>query len=389
MNAHLGSVIRRARTYVSTYGFRATVREAISRARSRIMRRDAPNRFHVEISNCCNFACEYCVLRENATGDKVMSASTFAELLPFLTGASSVALSGLAEPLMNRRFVEILQQVRAVAPHAVISIDTNASLLSEPIAEAIVDSQLDSLVFSLDGTEPDLVDSIREGGSLEQLAENLRMLKRVKRQRDSSKPVVAATFVMQRKNVSQLPAAIRLAAELGATIMNVNGLEPYGEDLVDSALWTGRGHGGLAAVIAEADTTARQLGIKLRLPAPAPQQPHCPQMGRPVILADGTVVPCSVLAYRREGFVAVDANGQTRPRNSVTERLAFGNINESSIAEIWNSDGYRVFRQRVSASDFPAACSACVMKHNVICAGPPWTGSEFVKATHDSHALPT
>ncbi len=90
-----------------------------------------PADFIVEISNCCNFDCEYCVLREHATGDKVMSIETFEQVLPYFRDASSVALSGLAEPLMNRRFPEFLRRTREAAPRAIISIDTNASLLTE------------------------------------------------------------------------------------------------------------------------------------------------------------------------------------------------------------------------------------------------------------------
>lgn len=309
-----------------------------------------------------------------------MKDSTFDAILPYLKNASSVSLSGLAEPLMNKRFPDFLSRIRAVAPHAVIAIDTNASLLTREIAESIVDSHLDSLVFSLDGVDEELVDGIRQGGSLGKLVENIRMLGEVKREKGSNVPVLAATMVLQRKNVSQLPAVLRLAADLGVRMININSLEPYEGARIDDALWTGLGDDRelVRATVIEAAQIAEHKAIELRFPSLTPQDAHCSQMGRPVILADGTVVPCSVLAYHRDGFLRVGRDGVVNNEQTSTDRMTFGNVNERSLPDIWSDPAYREFRSSVFKGDFPEECGPCLIKHNIICANDPVSAREFI-----------
>ena len=385
MTSRVATAITRTRTYVATYGVRAFVREALARARHRIAHPGVPDRFHVEISNTCNFNCEYCVLRDEATGDKLMSDSTFEAILPYLRDASSVALSGLAEPLMHRRFTEFLGRVREVAPRALISIDTNASLLTEPLAECIVTAGLDSLVFSLDGVDAELVDDIRQGGSLDTVVSRIQMLNDVKRRLGSDKPVLAATMVAQRKNIDQMPAVVRLAKSLGVKMLSVNGLEPYESDLTDEALWVDplRDAETVIAAVSEAARVADEVGVEIRLPSPVPGESSCTQVGRPIVLADGTVVPCSVLAYRRERFVSVDDVGQIAPAPSTTDRVSFGNVNERPLEEIWTDPAYAEFRAGVLKGEFPSQCASCLMKHNVICANAPLTPARFIAAVEE------
>lgn len=385
-NNRVTSLLTRARTYAAAYGLRALLHESWSRAARRVSRSKVPNRFHVEVSNTCNFSCEYCVLKQHSAGDKVMSSATFDRILPFLRGASSVSMSGLAEPLMNRRFTSMLKDIREVAPHALIGIDTNASLLTEDIARELVDAKLGWLVFSLDGTESSLVDSIRKGGSLESIIANIRTLNRVKREMGSKLPTLSATMVLQRKNAAQLAAVVELAAELEVGTVTVNGLEPYAPELVDDAIWVDP-HGAveLRHHVAHAAERARALGVDLRLPSLRPKPPRCPQTGRPVVLADGTVVPCSVLAYRRDGYATLDASGSLHLEHTSTDRVTFGNINSTAFDEIWMAEPYQTFRTAVERGDFPSACAACNMRFDVICPSEGVTPETFIAQLTDRH----
>ena len=46
-----------------------------------------------------------------------------------------------------------------------------------------------------------------------------------------------ATNILQKKNYQQLPDVVKLASELGVVKLNVNGLEPYKEDMIDNIMW--------------------------------------------------------------------------------------------------------------------------------------------------------
>jgi MoaA/NifB/PqqE/SkfB family radical SAM enzyme len=251
-----------------------------------------------------------------------------------------------------------------------ILICTNASLLTRELCEKFVELGLANLDFSLDGTDPVLVDGIRRGGSLEKLICNMRTLQEVKRERAASHPEVAAAMVLQRRNVHMLPGVVRLAAGLGATALSVNGLEPYRDEQAAEAVWTDASLvAGLEEAVTEAGRLARDLGVDLRIASFRPRPPGCLAVQRPVVLADGSVVPCSVLAYSRRSVLRIGASGAVEPSQGRTERVVFGNVNERSLRSIWKGAAYRAFRRSVSAGDFPAPCRDCLIKYGVICQG--------------------
>ena len=369
----LAQTYGKAKAYLRTHGIAATAAEAARRAARRASMGDLPASVHVEISNVCNLHCEYCILDQGAQGDRIMAEATFSALLPYLRNASRVDVSGIAEPLMNARWPEIIGSIREAAPRAHIAMCSNATLLTREKCETLVGSTLDELVFSLDGVNPALIDDIRRGGSLSSMLDNVRTLQAVKRERDSSTPEFNVTVVLQRATVEQLPDIIRLAAELGVTSVAVNGLEPYSADVIDQPVWTDPAIAEyLPDILARTEQAAAETGVTVRLPWMQPLMPAiCPQIHRPMVLADGAVVPCSVLTYERPSLLQVTKRGDIVRSDAVTPRLTFGSVKERSLKDIWTSDAYRTFRREVSSGRFPPTCDTCLLKHGVICPTPP------------------
>ena len=369
----------RAVIFLRRRGVVATLREVASRAQQRLLSKGRPTAVHIEISGCCNLHCEYCALDQATTGAKVMSMSTFDAVLPALSEVRRIDLSGLAEPLMNKHLVEMLIKARAASPHAHIALSTNATILTPEISEQLIREGLDELVFSLDGVDPGQVDAIRTGGSLNDVTTNIRELRDLKQRMGSTKPAVSAAVVLQHSNLAQLPDIVRLASELGCEGVSVNGLEPYSAELVESAIWIDPSASpGLEETLRDAQAVARSLGVDLRLPAMSVQAALCPQAARPIILADGSVVPCSVLAYSRPSFVQVDEAGGLIHSQRDVQPLAFGNISAGGVEAIWNSDAYRAFRHRVASGNVAPECETCLMTRGVICSVPPLTADQSI-----------
>lgn len=387
--ATIPNPLTRALRYARKHGVISSARKAARLAGRYVAMRDLPMTMHVEVSNVCNLHCEYCVLDQGAQGDRVMTQSTFANVLPYARNALRINVSGLAEPLMNTRFTSMLAELRRVAPTAAIQMCTNASLLTGAVAHSLVDSRLDEVAFSLDGVDPEHFDAIRHGASLSGLVENIETLRAVIRERGADRPVLTATTVLQRSNVEQFPAVIRMAAGLGVTTINANGLEPYVASVTDAPIWTDSDSvDGLADILRSAGEAAEEAGIELRMTAMRPQPAVCPQIFRPIILADGAVVPCSVLAYPRSSYLAVDDSGAVIRHESVTPRVSFGNINEKPFRDIWKSGEYERFRYEVESGAFPSSCTTCLMKHYVICPQPPMSLEECLTTLPALHGKP-
>ena len=107
------------------------------------------------------------------------------------------------------------------------------------------------------------------------------------------------------------------------------------------------------AAFAAAAEAARGLGLDLRLPATVPaQERRCEfvEEGSAFVSWDGDVHPCYFLWHRSECFVG-GAQKKVRP-------LAFGNLRERDIAEIWNGAAFGDFRGEVVRYDYPF-CHDC------------------------------
>lgn len=327
-----------------------------------------PDTLHIEISNICNMTCEYCLLRSSSSREKVMSLEMFELLKPFVKYVRGISLSGLAEPFLNKNAINILLEIKRLSPQCQVNVLSNATLLTEKLCEDLVDAKLDCFGFSLDGTDPELIDNIRKGGSLTGIIANIRMLNGIKERRRLPYPVLYATTVLQSKNYHQLPNIIKLTADLGIERLDVNGLEPYTLDMLGNELWSSlKLYKELIAILDDSKLAAKANNVNLRLASLIPRKASCHEVKKPVVLANGDVVPCAVLAYSRNYFFTIDENGRINREDGTTEKKCFGNIRDKSIDEIWFSAGYVSFREQVLKGEYPRPCTNCLVKCGIIC----------------------
>ena len=329
---------------------------------------DFPKQLHIETTVRCNLNCEYCVVRNYNSPKNALSFEDFETLAPNFQHLGTVLLSGMAEPLMNRDIARFIQRVKIENTACIVRIISNAMLLNEKRCHELVESGLDSFGFSLDCFDPTMNDAIRQGSDTKKIIKNVRLLNRIKSICDSNKPALAATVVLQKKNYRGLAKLMDLFADLGVHTVTLNGLEPYNQGLLKQVLWQQRkACDDLPDVLEQALESSQMLGIQLRMPDFRPAEPSCPLVNMPIIAPNGDVTPCSVLAYDRDAYFAVDGNRRPHSIKSKNRKKVMGNIFREGLTEIWNSSAYRSFREAVLKKEFPDECSNCLMKHGIIC----------------------
>jgi len=117
------------------------------------------------------------------------------------------------EPYLNPNFFSM---VRAASSRRVYtSTSTNAHYLSDENARETVESGLDRLIVSIDGTTQDTYESYRVGGQLERVLEGTKHLVAWKRKLKSRLPHVVFQFLVVRQNEHQISDVYRLAREIG------------------------------------------------------------------------------------------------------------------------------------------------------------------------------
>jgi MoaA/NifB/PqqE/SkfB family radical SAM enzyme len=327
-----------------------------------------PRNLHIETTSQCNLNCAYCMLREKFPGRGMMSLGQFEHLRPCFRHAEGVSLSGIAEPLLNRDLGRCIEIVKEENPDCSVSIFTNATLLDEKRAGEMMEAGLDMLAFSLDGTAGENVDPFRRPGGFDKALHNIRVLNEKKVRKGTPGPRLCATMVLHQANYGLLPEVVELAAELGVETLDVNGLEPYSEDMRDAPLWTpGSMPDDFLPLLEAAAKAAGRLPVKVRITSMHPERPRCDEPLTPTVLPNGDVTPCAVLAYDRPSFFRVDGGLKVRGSAGTVGRRIFGNAMKSGLRAVVKSPEYREFSRKVLAGSFPPDCARCLVKHKLIC----------------------
>jgi radical SAM protein with 4Fe4S-binding SPASM domain len=183
------------------------------------------------------------------------------------------------------------------------------------------------------------------------------------RERGTDKPDLSLVMVAMRRNVHELPALVRLAADWDVPTLRVQNLSHSFSDCdpagayreirafaAAEALWQAPDAGANAA-FADARALAAELGVTLRLPelemtAPESGAPGCDWPWRSAYVRyDGRVQPCCMLMGG--------------------DRAILGDLAEASFDQIWRSAAYEAFRAALMTAAPPDVCRGCSMYRGV------------------------
>src|SRR5690606_7674496 len=117
------------------------------------------------------------------------------------------------EPYLHPEFTDLVAYASEKGVYTATS--TNAHFLNEEAALRTVESGLDRLIISIDGTTQDTYRAYRVGGSLEKVLEGTRQLIRAKKALRSRTPHLIFQFLVVAPNEHQIPEVYQLARSLG------------------------------------------------------------------------------------------------------------------------------------------------------------------------------
>ena len=267
-----------------------------------------------------------------------------------------VVLHGIGEPLLNREIFDIVAYLKARVPLVVFNSD--AISLTPRRARRLIESGLDDYRVSVDAATRQTYRRLRGVDQFDRVVSNVRRLLEQERDLGRPTPRVSLWFTASRINLDELPAFVRLAAELGV-------VEVYVQRLVFNGLGLATEEHALhrqlrereQALLAEAEATARGSRIAMRasgLTTPLASLRGDARSARPwagcqrpwtlsYVTANGNVLPCCISPW-----VARDYDG-----------LVLGNALAAPFGEIWNGERYQRFRAQFESDTPPDPCRGC------------------------------
>lgn len=320
-----------------------------------------PGYVQIEPVGQCNLRCRMCPILFRKDGPPYgppafMDFDAFTRLVDQFEGLEELHLQGLGEPMMHPRFFDM---VRYGAARGVrVTTNTNLTLLNERRARLAVESGLDTMHISIDGATRETYERIRVRAHWEKLLANLEGL--LKARAEAVKPKLHLVMVLMKSNLEELRSIVRLAAEWHFEEVFVQHLcHDFSEStlpaeylpmrqFVDSESVLSEDPNRVESVFAESRAIAAEYSLRLRLPplnkkeyppdTPGRQRCDWPWRGA-YISYQGYAMPCCMV--------------------STPDRIHFGNMSESGVDRIWNSEAYSEFRSRLDSGPPPEICAAC------------------------------
>jgi MoaA/NifB/PqqE/SkfB family radical SAM enzyme len=299
----------------------------------------------------CNISCVMCPWKRERSlaGEGLMSDDVWAAVSPYLPAFEYVDLSGGGEPLLNPALPARLAEAGRAGCKA--GFLTNATLLDFESASRILDAEPHWIGVSLDGASAETYETVRRGAEFDRVVENVSRLAGMRR---GTGPDILVQAVIMPANVHELPDIVRLAADMGASVVVLKNCDVVrSESAQERAMYEGGGAGagrGLKKSLRAAAKAARRAGIELRTYSARPdEQPVCEQDPRRslFVACDGRVSPCIGLAYGGEGRFFGE--------KTVYPEVVYGRLPQDDLMEAWRgrrAARYRdVFERRVRAYD--------------------------------------
>ena len=155
--------------------------------------RDYPLLVDIELASVCNLKCPMCYTITEEFKSKVTKGfidfDLFKKIIDEIAGkVYSVRLSFRGEALLHKNFIECLKYAKSRGIPEVSTL-TNGAKLSGDFLTQIVDAGIDWITVSIDGTDQ-VYESIRKPIKFEQIVSNLTELKQYKLRNNLVKPVV-------------------------------------------------------------------------------------------------------------------------------------------------------------------------------------------------------
>jgi MoaA/NifB/PqqE/SkfB family radical SAM enzyme len=328
-----------------------------------------PTYVQIEPVGTCNLQCKMCPIqfREDKPllgSSKLMKFELYKRIVDQFENIQTLHLQGLGEPMLHPRFFDMVAY--AAAKGVRVTTNTNLTMMNPKRAELSVTSGLETLHFSIDGTNADTYETIRINARFDKVLANLENLVQAKKRLNSPFPRLHMVMVIMRQNLAELPELVRLAHQFGAEEVFAQQLSHDFDDpsfnprfkplheYVNQQSLLYEDPQRVEHYFDQARSLAAELNVILRLPRTRPRTTPLQTVGaercdwpyaRAYISFQGYAMPCCIA--------------------STPDTVNMGLILGDNLEEIWNGEAYTQFREQLASNQPPEICKYCSIYNGV------------------------
>ncbi|MBO6093104.1 MAG: SPASM domain-containing protein [Oscillospiraceae bacterium] len=359
---------------------------------------DRIRKLYVEVSSRCNLQCKMC-FRHSWVGERFgdLDPKMFKQLLEdtALNEAETVFFGGMGEPLVHPKLTEMVSL--AAKADKKVELITNGTLLGRDTIQALLTAGISRIWVSIDELYENY-DKIQIGSDFDLVRGNLETINTL---RKGTNVRLGMTAVVMRDNIASLRRIRDFAERFQADDLNLSHMIPNRQEDIAQALWPMCDVAGIKAYTDGKSPVWRFEKVDESIEFPMfkfserykkelfPNEESLLEAelfslkGKPVtrrinycrfieegqsfVRWDGDVSPCMGLLHTADTYLG---DHKRRIRHH-----SFGNVYRQSLEEIWNSEEYRNFRERVHEFYFSPClfCGGCeqLKENETDCIGSP------------------
>jgi radical SAM protein with 4Fe4S-binding SPASM domain len=272
-----------------------------------------PMSIAIEPTTSCNLRCPECPsgLRSFTRPTGMLSDVLFRNVIDQLAPTLNyLTFYFQGEPYLHPHFLDLVKY--ATEKNIYTATSTNAHFLNDEVAKSTIESSLDRLIISIDGTTQDTYESYRRGGSLEKVKEGTQRILYWKKKMKSKTPHVVFQFLVVNPNEHEIPDVYKLAASIGVdqVVLKTAQIHDF--------------RNGSGLIPKQEKYSRYQKNADGLYTLKNKLENNCWKMWHSCVITwDGKVVPC-----------CFDKDAQH----------VMGDLMKNSFSEIWNGSAYRKFR---------------------------------------------
>jgi MoaA/NifB/PqqE/SkfB family radical SAM enzyme len=330
-------------------------------------RADAAERWpvcvYLETTNRCNLLCTTCPRTYAELEPPAdMSWSLFISIVDQIPNLQRAVLHGVGEPMLVKNLPKMVRYLKDRGSY--VLFNTNGTVLNEKNGRALIEAGLDELRVSLDAANAKSFRAIRGKDYFGRILKNVRAFRALQEREGHDRPRVSAWLTGLKETIAELPAFVKVAAEIGVKEVYLQRLVFFEDDAMglarpDQALFE-RMTQDEAAHLEAATEIARICGVSFSASGAASEPGMSLKRhddGSPWSLcrrpwtvmyftANGRALPCCIAPFSQRGY----------------ENYTLGNATQESLRDIWNGPAYRSFREALLSDRPPSACASCGLR---------------------------
>ncbi len=310
-------------------------RVEVERKQRRIELKGHPYLLIIDPCNYCNLRCPLCPTGLGTLGrpQAMLSLAHFKEYFDQLADFLFEAyLHNWGESLLNKQVFGMIDY--AQSRNVGTNLSSNLSETSSSDLDALLDSGLEYLIVSLDGTSAESYSKYRVRGHFDNVVENMHELIRRRNKRRMKTPRVEWQFIVMRQNEHEVRIAEEWAQKIGVDLLRFIPVGmPY--DTEDRAAVAAKWYPVTVEGREHSPDVEQQFG-QAHKPSPCFYLYHTM-----VVNPDGGVAPCCVVYKKSSDFGELPAN----------------------VMSLWNNDKYQsaraLFSPRTAPRRVDTICDGC------------------------------